>query len=178
MLSFFAQAQKTLLHCGQLVDVNKLEVLKEQTIVVEGNKIVGVVSGYAKPGEGDKAIDLKKMTVMPGLIDMHIHVESETSPTRYLEGFTLNEADGAFKSLKYAEKNLMAGFTTVRDLGGSGVNIALRKAIQNGTVIGPRIYIRNPHKTFQQILKVRYLLNRQKNFLLLSLMHCPKAMHI
>ena len=140
MLSFFAKAQKTLLHCGQLIDVNKLEVLKEQTIVVEGNKIVGVVAGYAKASEGDKTIDLKKMTVMPGLIDMHIHVESETSPTRYLEGFTLNEADVAFRSLKFAEKNLMAGFTTVRDLGGSGVNIALRKAIQNGTVIGPRIY--------------------------------------
>ena len=60
MLSFFAQAQKTLLHCGQLFDVNKLEVLKEQTIIVEGNKIVAVVSGYAKASEADKTIDLKK----------------------------------------------------------------------------------------------------------------------
>lgn len=140
MCSFFAQAQKTLLHCGQLIDVNKLEVLKEQTIVVEGNKITAVLSGYAKPAAGDKAVDLKKMTVMPGLIDMHVHIESETSPTRYLDAFTQNEADIAFGALRFAERNLMAGFTTVRDLGGSGVNIAMRKAIQKGHVVGPRIY--------------------------------------
>ena len=140
MYSFFAQAQKTLLHCGQLIDVNKLEVLKEQTIVVEGNKITAVLSGYAKPAAGDKAVDLKKMTVMPGLIDMHVHIESETSPTRYLDAFTQNEADIAFGALRFAERNLMAGFTTVRDLGGSGVNIAMRKAIQKGHVVGPRIY--------------------------------------
>lgn len=140
MCSFFAQAQKTLLHCGQLIDVNKLEVLKEQTIVVEGNKITAVLSGYAKPAAGDKAVDLKKMTVMPGLIDMHVHIESETSPTRYLDAFTQNEADIAFSSLRFAERNLMAGFTTVRDLGGTGVNIAMRKAIQKGHVVGPRIY--------------------------------------
>ena len=60
MCSFFAQAQKTLLHCGQLIDVNKLEVLKEQTIVVEGNKITAVLSGYVKPAAGDNAVDLKK----------------------------------------------------------------------------------------------------------------------
>ena len=132
LLSFFAQAQKTLLHCGQLIDVNKLEVLKEQTIVIEGNKIVSVVAGYAKAGEGDKTIDLKKMTVMPGLIDMHVHIEGENTPTRYLDEFTLNTVDYAFTSIPIAEKTLMAGFTSVRDLGGSGVNIALRKAIQEG----------------------------------------------
>ena len=140
LLSFFAQAQKTLLHCGQLIDVNKLEVLKEQTIVIEGNKIVSVVAGYAKAGEGDKTIDLKKMTVMPGLIDMHVHIEGENTPTRYLDEFTLNTVDYAFTSIPIAEKTLMAGFTSVRDLGGSGVNIALRKAIQKGLVIGPRIF--------------------------------------
>ena len=140
LLSFFAQAQKTLLHCGQLIDVNKLEVLKEQTIVIEGNKIVSVVAGYAKAGEGDKTINLKKMTVMPGLIDMHVHIEGENTPTRYLDEFTLNTVDYAFTSIPIAEKTLMAGFTSVRDLGGSGVNIALRKAIQKGLVIGPRIF--------------------------------------
>lgn len=140
MCSFFAQAQKTLLHCGQLIDVNKLEVLKEQTIVVEGNKITAVLSGYAKPAAGDKAVDLKKMTVMPGLIDMHVHIEGENTPTRYLDEFTLNTVDYAFTSIPIAEKTLMAGFTSVRDLGGSGVNIALRKAIQKGLVIGPRVF--------------------------------------
>ena len=140
IFTFGAQAQKTFLHCGQLIDVEHLKVLKEKTIVVEGNKIVDVVDGYAKAGTNDKTVDLKNSTVMPGLMDMHVHIESETSPNHYLEGFTLNESDIAFGSLKYAERDLMAGFTSVRDLGGSGVNIALRKAIQKGAVIGPRIY--------------------------------------
>lgn len=134
------QAQKTYLHCGQLIDVKQLKVLSEKTIIVEGNKIVGIIDGYAKAGASDKTINLKTSTVMPGLMDMHVHIESETSPARYLDGFTQNDADIAFGALRFAERNLMAGFTSVRDLGGSGVNIAMRKAIQKGYVVGPRIY--------------------------------------
>ncbi len=137
---FTAQAQKTYLYCGQLIDVEHLKVVKEKTIVVEGNKIVDVVDGYAKAGTNDKTVDLKNSTVMPGLMDMHVHVESETSPNRYLDGFTQNDADVAYAAMRLAERDLMAGFTSVRDLGGSGVNIALRKAIQKGFVVGPRIY--------------------------------------
>ena len=80
------------------------------------------------------------MTVLPGFIDMHVHLEGESNPQSYIQRFTLNEADVAFLSSLYAKKTLMAGFTTVRDLGGSGVNIALRKAIDRGTVIGPRVF--------------------------------------
>ncbi len=138
--TLFTQAQKTYLQCGQLVDVVNLKVLKEKTIIIESNKIIDLVDGYVIGTKTDKVIDLKKHTVMPGLMDMHIHVESETSPTRYLDGFTQNEADVAFGALRFAERNLMAGFTSVRDLGGSGVNIAMKKAIQKGYVIGPRIY--------------------------------------
>lgn len=123
-----------------MVDVVNLKVLKEKTIIIESNKIIDLVDGYVIGTKTDKVIDLKKLTVMPGLMDMHIHVESETSPTRYLDGFTQNEADVAFGALRFAERNLMAGFTSVRDLGGSGVNIAMKKAIQKGYVIGPRIY--------------------------------------
>ena len=71
---------------------------------------------------------------------MHVHIEGETSPTQYLEEFTLNEADVAYKAQEIAFRTLMAGFTTVRDLGGSGVNVSLRNAINTGKVIGPRIY--------------------------------------
>jgi len=71
---------------------------------------------------------------------MHVHIESESSPSRYLEAFTMNEADVAFESTVYAKRTLMAGFTTVRDLGGSGVNIALKNAVNKGTVVGPRIF--------------------------------------
>ena len=77
---------------------------------------------------------------MPGLIDMHVHIEGETNPKSYLQDYTLNDADVAFNSIKYAEVTLMSGFTTVRDLGGSGVNVSLRNAINSGTVDGPRIF--------------------------------------
>lgn len=140
LLSLGASAQKTYIHAGRLIDVKSQQVLTQQTIVVQGDRIVSVNSGYLNPGKEDKAIDLKKATVMPGLMDMHVHIENQTSPTRYVDGFRDNEADVAYKALPYAQVTLMSGFTTVRDMGGSGVNIALRNAINNGLVVGPRIY--------------------------------------
>ncbi len=134
------QAQKTYLQCGQLIDVRQLQVLKEKTIVIEGNKIVDILDGYSSGSTTDKVVNLKTSTVMPGLMDMHVHIENETNPNRYLEGFTQSQADIAYGSLRFAERDLMAGFTSVRDLGGSGANIAMRKAIQKGYVVGPRIY--------------------------------------
>lgn len=114
------------------------------TIVVEKNKIVAVESGFTKvtadPSTGLRVIDLKNKTVTPGWMDMHVHIESETNPNAYLERFTLNPSDIAFNSVPIAERTLMAGFTTVRDLGGSGVNISLRNAINKGQVKGPRIF--------------------------------------
>ena len=77
---------------------------------------------------------------MPGFIDLHVHIESEYNPEKYLNEFTAEESEIAFSSLKFAKRTLMAGFTTVRDLGGSGVNISLRNAINKGEVIGPRIF--------------------------------------
>jgi cytosine/adenosine deaminase-related metal-dependent hydrolase len=133
-------AQKTYLQCGQLIDVKQLQVLKQKTVVIEGNKIIDILDGFAKGGANDKIIDLKSSTVMPGLMDMHVHLEHETSPTRYLEGFTQNDAEVAFGAIQFAQTSLLAGFTSVRDLGGSGVNIAMRKAVQKGQIIGPRIY--------------------------------------
>jgi imidazolonepropionase-like amidohydrolase len=134
------QAQKTYLHCGKMVDVNTLQIKERMTIVVEANKIVEVKSGYAAGTSSDKVIDLTKFTAMPGLMDMHVHLEGETKKGGALERFTQNPEEIAFESLKYAEITLMSGFTTVRDLGGSGVNIALRNAINKGLVTGPRIF--------------------------------------
>src|SRR5689334_1355716 len=133
-------AQRTILHCGKLIDVTKGQVLNEYSIIVEGNTITEVQAGYTKAAGADKVIDLKTKTVMPGLIDCHVHMEHETSPTRYMETFTFNPADYAFQSVVYAERTLMIGFTTVRDLGGSGVNISLRNAINKRLIKGPRIY--------------------------------------
>lgn len=134
-------AQQTFLHCGKVIDTKNGTILTNKTIVVAGNKIVGINDGFmATKRADDIIIDLKDKTVMPGLIDMHVHIEGETSPKRYLEVFTLNEADVAFVSAEIAKRTLMAGFTTVRDLGGSGVNVALRNAIARGKVPGPRIF--------------------------------------
>ena len=140
LLVMTGQAQKTYLQCGQLIDVRQLQVLKEKTIVIEGNKILDIVDGYQTGMASDKVVNLKTSTVMPGLMDMHIHIEGDPSPSRYLEEFTLNTADYAFSSIPIAQTTLLSGFTSVRDLGGSGANISLRKAIQKGTVIGPRVF--------------------------------------
>src|SRR5688572_30698420 len=133
---FCVQAQKTIVHCGTLIDGKSNDVQTQMTIVVEGNKITGIQKGFTKPAGEDKLIDLSAKTVMPGLIDMHVHLEGETSKDQSLQRFTLNEADVAFRSTVFAKKTLMAGFTTVRDLGGSGVNIALRNAVAQGLVVG------------------------------------------
>jgi imidazolonepropionase-like amidohydrolase len=133
-------AQRTLIHCGSLINGKSKETQSQVTVVVEGNKILSVDRGFTKPGKDDKVIDLSKKTVMPGLIDMHVHIESETSKDALAKRYTQNEADVAFQSTIYARKSLMAGFTTVRDCGGSGVNISLRNAVNAGTVVGPRIF--------------------------------------
>lgn len=138
--SAFSQNQ-TLIHCGKLVDVRNLRVLEEMTIVVQGDSIAQVVKGYVLPREaGPTIIDLKDKTVMPGLMDMHVHLEQEMNRKKYLQKFTRNPEDIAFESAVYAERTLMAGFTTVRDLGGTGVNSSLRDAINKGYTVGPRIY--------------------------------------
>jgi imidazolonepropionase-like amidohydrolase len=136
----FVIAQRTILHCGQLIDVKAGTVLKEMSVIVEKNTITDVQKGYATASANDKVIDLKNRTVMPGLIDMHVHMETETNPNRYMETFTFNPADYAFQSVVFSERTLMIGFTTVRDLGGSGVNISLRNAINRGQIKGPRIF--------------------------------------
>ncbi len=140
IVSVCTMAQKTVIHCGQLIDVKNQTVLKEMTIITDGAVITDVKKGYSPAAAGEQLIDLKKLTVMPGLIDMHVHMESETGPANYLNGFTWNPGDYAFQSAVFAEKTLMGGFTTVRDLGGSGVNISLRNAINKGWIKGPRVY--------------------------------------
>ncbi len=140
LICFCTAAQRTILHCGQLVDVKSGKMLNSMTIIVEKNKITDVRNGYIQPNSSDQIIDLKNKTVLPGLIDMHVHLESETKKGGAAERFVLNPPDIAFQSIGYAKTTLYAGFTTVRDLGGSGVNIALRNAIAKGQVEGPRIF--------------------------------------
>lgn len=142
LMSSFLQAQTTYLHCGKVLEVEEGIVLTEQTVIVIGDQISAIQPGYLQPksGESITVIDLKATTVMPGLMDMHVHLEQETSPTRYLDRFTKSDVENAYGCIQFAEITLLAGFTTVRDLGGSGINIALRDAIAKGQVKGPRVF--------------------------------------
>ncbi len=140
LFAFTLQAQTTILHCGRLLDCTDRQVKEGMTVVIEGNRIESVQKGYAPVPEGASYFDLRDFTVLPGLMDMHVHIEGESNPKRYEEQFRLNEADVALRATQYAERTLMAGFTTVRDLGGSGVNVSLRNAINKGWVVGPRIF--------------------------------------
>jgi imidazolonepropionase-like amidohydrolase len=141
LLPLSAAAQKTYLHCGRLLDVRAGKLLTEQTLVVENGRVQAVQAGYTNGSSpADKVIDLKNRTVLPGLIDCHVHLEGETNPNNFLQEFTQNPADVAYQAEVYARTTLRAGFTTVRDLGGSGVNISLRNAINRGMVVGPRVF--------------------------------------
>ena len=132
-------AQKTYIQCGKLIDGMATSAQSQVTIVVDGNIITDIQKGYTTGGANDKVINLQNKTVMPGLIDCHVHIEHQGSKTSRLDGFTMTDADVAYQATVYAKRTLMAGFTTVRDLGGSGINISLRKAIAKGLVAGPRI---------------------------------------
>ncbi|MDG5490055.1 amidohydrolase family protein [Psychroserpens sp. SPM9] len=141
LLTISVTGQNTYLHCGKVIDTKKGRVLTEKTIVVSGDKIIALEDGYVEPASAtDVVIDLKTKTVMPGLIDMHVHIEMEFNPGTRLERYILNESDVAFNSVVYAKATLLSGFTTVRDLGGSGVNISIRNAINAGKIDGPRIF--------------------------------------
>lgn len=139
LLSMPALAQKTLLHCGSFIDTEKGEIRKNVTITVEKNIITDVKPGFTKAAPGETILDLSRKYVLPGLIDMHVHLEGETSKDQFQRRIQSNEADVAYDAQKHARTTLMAGFTTVRDLGGSGVNISLRNAVNKGLTDGPRI---------------------------------------
>ncbi len=133
-------AQRTIIYCGHLLDPASGTVSADMSILVEGRDVIGISKGFMPAASGDSIINLKRLTVMPGLIDCHVHMEQETGRGAQLNRFTQNPEDIAFEAARIAKVTLMAGFTTVRDLGGSGVNIALRNAINRGLVMGPRIF--------------------------------------
>ena len=132
-------AQKTLIHAGSMIDGVAKKIKTKQTIVIEDGVIIDVKSGYTKAKPNDIVIDLKNTTVTPGWMDLHVHLGSQSSPQSYSEDFYLNPEDFAYRSVPWIEKTLLAGFTTVRDVGGEVV-LAARNAVNNGYINGPRIF--------------------------------------
>ena len=132
---------KTVIHAGNLFNSNNGSIEPEMTIFIEDDKITDVIEGYVNPEINDTYLDLTGYFVLPGLIDMHVHLTNISSNKAYLERVTLNPADYAIRATKNAENTLYAGFTTVRNLGDSNsITISLRNAINDGIVIGPRIF--------------------------------------
>lgn len=122
-----------------LIDPASGKVETAKTLVIQGGKVVRVADGYVSEPAG-KVVDLKSSFVLPGLIDSHVHITSQQNPNSRLEEVTQSSAEQAMVGARYAKKTLMAGFTTVADLGGDNEAVfALRKATALGDVAGPRI---------------------------------------
>jgi imidazolonepropionase-like amidohydrolase len=130
----------TLLHVGNLIDVDTGEINKAITITVAQNKIKSISKGYAKAKVNDTVIDLKTSYVLPGFMDMHVHLAQEYLPKAERPAKSEPEFRALFAA-NAATKTLMAGFTSVRNLGDGGMEtIALREAISQGLIVGPRIF--------------------------------------
>jgi len=136
--AFATQPTATALQCGQLFDARSGKLLDARTVVIRDGKVGEVLAGRVDV-PGTQAIDLSSHTCTPGWTDLHVHLGDQSSPKSYEEEFRLDNIDFAFRSVGYARKTLLAGFTSVRDLGGE-VAPHLRDAINQGLVDGPRIW--------------------------------------
>ncbi len=124
------------LRAARMLDVESGRVVPNARVVVQGDRITAV--NPASLPSGARIVDLGDVTLMPGFIDAHTHLSGEIGPNMLLEPVQETEVDGAFKSVKNGRTTLMAGFTTVRDFGGS-VTVALGHAVDRGDVAAPRI---------------------------------------
>ena len=149
VLAASASAQTTLVYCGTLLDpAASDQPVRERTVMVRDGRIAEVAEGYLAPfaigGQPtqDTVIDLRDATCMPGLIDSHTHLTGESRRDGYIDDFRLSAADRVLQAVQFARSTLLAGFTTVRDVGGDeGADYALRDAINRGDVEGPRMFV-------------------------------------
>jgi imidazolonepropionase-like amidohydrolase len=139
----------TVIRAGRLVDVNKGETLRDQLIVIRGERIETIQPGSAKLPSGARVVDLSRYTVLPGLIDCHTHLIGDLQSSDVLLPLERSEAQEAFSGVRNARATLLAGFTTVRDVGTyrAFVDAALRDAINDGTVVGPRMKVAGAYVT-------------------------------
>lgn len=133
------------IHAGTLLTLAGDSPLAEHTLVITDGVITSIEKGYgagplATSQDTIEVVDLKNSFVMPGLMDMHVHLQGELGPNNDSEALRMSDADVAMRSAHFAKKTLLAGFTTVRDLGAKPEQIyALRDGINKGWVDGPRI---------------------------------------
>ncbi len=131
----------TLIHAGRLIDGVGNKPREQVTIVVDGDHIRSIDAGFTAPGSGDEVVDLSGATVLPGFMDMHVHLTGESSPTSEIDSIKKGEADEAYDSVVYAKRTLLAGFTTVRNVGDDwNITISLKQAIADGKIEGPRVF--------------------------------------
>ncbi|MBR0553009.1 amidohydrolase family protein [Sphingomonadaceae bacterium LXI357] len=138
----FAQAKDYVIHAGRLIDGTTATPRERVSILVHDDRIASVTPGFTTP-EGAEVIDLSDKTVLPGLIDAHVHITGQFDggdPVREL--VTRSPLDAAYKTPAYARATLQAGFTTVRDVGANtDLVVAMKRAIAKGEIAGPRMWV-------------------------------------
>jgi imidazolonepropionase-like amidohydrolase len=134
---------------GRLVDVERGEVRRDQLILIQGERITAIQPGSTRPPAGARLIDLSRYSVLPGLFDCHSHLIGDLTDADALLPLQRSAAQEAFSGVRNARSTLLAGFTTVRDVGTyrALVDAALRDAINDGTVIGPRMAVAGAYVT-------------------------------
>ena len=145
-----ASSQRTVIRPGLLLDVVTGELLPGRAVLIDGDRIAGVVAAGDAPAEGPVFVDLPGQTVLPGLIDCHTHLVGEPDSGRgYAELLTRTGAQEALSGARNARDTLLAGFTTVRDVGTfrAFIDVALRDAIDAGWVTGPRMRVAGAYLT-------------------------------
>ncbi len=137
----FSQSKLKAIKAGKFVDTEKGVVLENQIILIDSNKIVAVGANLVIP-PNTEVIDLSNSTVLPGLIDCHVHITQDPGTNYYAEIFRETDIDKAVRAHIFAKRTLEAGFTLCRNAGAQNlIDVSLRNAINEGSVVGPRLLV-------------------------------------